>query len=126
MAHKYLFKDRAEAEEAFRGAQNTASLLDLALHLVMNTAPDWTGRCGAFSAKLYRATSAHGGVLVLTERIRDSSPHTSAEYFEETLRRYRDRVPYEERHMPVRHLLEQANMARHNLCEALQGKAVEA
>jgi hypothetical protein len=71
MKRKYLFKDRAEAEAAVEAKERELTLHRIALVCLLRDEFTWTQRFEAegtwFEIGLARASSAHGGLLLVRE-----------------------------------------------------------
>lgn len=78
--------------------QRDVSILSVALNLVANTKPDATERVRVgvgqhYTLKLYGATRADGGYVLVTFHCQGQSPHSAAYYLDEYRRQLQHDFP---------------------------------
>jgi len=65
---KYIFRDRAEAEDAYRKSEADAMLAQIALADVLRGKVDATFRRGSFTVRLIRVMGASAGIVIVEQR----------------------------------------------------------
>lgn len=84
MKHRYKFRDRKSAEEAYSRADGQATILSHAVNALLAGEPaDWIGAAGPYVLRIYRTACPSGGFCILTFQPQGQATHSSVSYWEE-------------------------------------------